>query len=705
MEPSIGQNNAYTQRFTDLYLPPEDYEAFNLALPDEKLRQMLVKSLEDNRAHWNQKPWSLEEIDKENVNYFLGEQLNETEYVKGDVRYKDNRLFPGIRAILAYATGQLTKPELTPSRSDNIYLKGARDLQMALYQHSLDEKADRKFRAATMNLVIRKRAYIKLRWDPNAGVDGDIVSEVCNPEDIIIDRNAKYLDNPNVIYHRIRCSIDELCARFPGKKADILAAFGIVQGRYSQMSKYVTYFEAWFTYIDGGKPREGVCWFLPEQEIILDKQPNPNWIYTGDDKKDRKKNLLACPPKPFVSFNYMNMGESYIDETSLFEQAKPQQEMINRRGRQIMENADYVNGRWVASKDAFNEEDAQKLINKGPKTVALASGEDISKSLINVGAQEMSQYAVNTLYDARSEVDDILGTPTQFRGAQPHTSDTATRDVMVKQQAGALQDDLVAAVSDAAENYYQIKLQMFRVYFDEDHQFACKGGDGKYVFITLNGESIDENVKIGVQADSMLPLDKAQIRMTAMDLWKAGQAIDYRTLMDDLGLPDPEVRTERYLKSHIDPINFLRSIEVTQIDTDAESDIQLVIMGKDPDERDNYSADYINYFNRVMASNRFQKLKPDVQQRLVQFFASIQHIATASANLQGSILDAAGIVDDRMPMPIPKTSVRIVGAVDPNQSAQLAGVQPDNPQAPPAPPGQPSPNTSAPQPPAAPPMP
>jgi hypothetical protein len=652
VEPRQRDQNAYTERFSTLYLPPEDYETFNLTLPDEKLKQMLVTSLNENRAHWNQAPWSLEENDKANVSFFLGDQLNDSEYTRYDIRYKDNRLFTAVRAILAYATGQMAKPELTPSKSDEIYIKGARDLQMALYQHSLDEKADRKFRAAAMNLIIRKRGFLKLRWDPNAGYDGDVVTEVCNPEDIIIDRNAKYLDNPNVIYHRLRCSVDELIMKFPGKADEIKKAFGIVQGRYTQMSRFITYFEAWFTYIENGKPKEGVCWFLPDEDIILDKQPNPNWVYTGSDKKEKEANLLSMPPKPFVPFNYMNMGESYIDETSLFEQARDQQEMLNKRGRQIMENADYVNGRYIASKDAFNEEDTQKLVNKGARTVLMAKGDDISKAFVNVGSSELPAYAVNTMFDARNEIDNIMGTPAQFRGAQPQSQDTATRDLLVKNQAGALQDDLVLAISDAAETYYKIKLQMMRVYYAEDHWFACKGGDGKYTFILLNGENIDSNVKIGVQTDSTLPLDKQNIRSTAMELWQSGNAIDYLTLMQDLGLPDPEIRAERYLKSNLDPQAYLKSIELDQINTDAEADIQLLIMGKVPEERDNYSADYLNYYNSFMASNRFQKLDIQAQEKLTAFLMAVQHVATNTANLTALLIDDAGMVQ---PSPAPIT--------------------------------------------------
>src|SRR4029077_15373903 len=133
------------------------------------------------------------------------------------------------------------------------------------------------------------------------GTYGDIVTEVCNPEDIIIDRHAKYGDNPNIIYHRIRCTIEELCAKFPKKATQIYQIFSIKQGRYTQTSRIVTYFEAWFTYMDDKRvPKEGVAWFLHDPApLILDKMPNPNWVYSGDDKKDKQPNVAATPPKPF----------------------------------------------------------------------------------------------------------------------------------------------------------------------------------------------------------------------------------------------------------------------------------------------------------------------------------------------------------------------------------------------------------------------
>lgn len=691
--PYSQTQNVYEEAFTELYTGDTEYEDLSLDMSDDDLDKMLVQSLEADRAHWNKKPWNLEEVDLVNTNFFLGDQVDLKEYTNGEVQHKDNRLFSSARAILAYATGQLAKPDITPSRGDEVYLKGARDIGAALYQDSADDHVDLQVRAAVLNLISRKRAYIKLRYDPNIGMNGKVISEVCNPEDIILCRFSGYMKNPAKIYHRLRCSVSELCARFPDKEIEIKEAFSIRRGVYTQTSRMVTYFECWFTYTDADlKPKEGVCWFIHEKKLILDKMANPNWIYMKNRKKEMEANVALMPPKPFVIFNHINTGHSAIDETCLIEQALPLQKMLNKRLKQISDNADYVNGRWVYSKKAFGEEDARKLINKGSRTLAGVDRDDVSNALVNVAPNQLGQWVENTIYDYRNEIDGLMGTPSQFKGESPKTNDTLGRDLMLKQQAGALQDDLVRAVSVAMCTYYEIKLQLWRVNYTDDYWFQTKGGDGKYEFILINGEKLDTNVKVGVQVDSTLPLDKAGVRGMAIDLLKMNK-IDYKTAMEDLGLPNPDVRAERYLKSVIDPINFLKSVEVSQVNADAESDIQLLIANKTPEERDNYDQGYFDYYNKVLASNRFQKLQgtdPKAAQRVVMFLVAIQHTMMQSLNISESLLDNAGIVNDPTPMPIPKTTVKIQGAVDPAQSAQLAGVQPDQSAQPPNPAVQPS---------------
>lgn len=654
-DPYSQTQNVLEQSFTELHTDSTDFEELNLTMSNDDLDKMLITSLEADRDHWNQKPWNLEEVDVVNTAFLLGDQVDAKEYLKGETQYQDNRLFSSSRAILSYATGQLAKPDITPSRGDEIYLKGARDTGAALYQDSADDHVDLQVRAAVLNLISRKRAYIKLRYDPNIGAYGKVISEVCNPEDVILCRYSGYMKNPAKIYHRLRCSVAELCAKFPDKEAKIKDAFSVRRGVYTQTSKMVTYFECWFTYTDKDlKPKEGVAWFIHEKHLVLDKMANPNWIYLKSRKKEMEANVTNLPPKPFVIFNHINTGHSAIDETCLIEQALPLQRQLNKRLRQIGENADYVNGRWIADSNAFSEQDARKLINKGARTVAMA---DFKKSggtepLKNVAPAALGQWVENTIYDYRNEIDGLMGTPAQFKGSDPKSNDTLGRDLLLKQQAGALQDDLVRAVAVGMSNYYEIKLQLWRVNYTDDYWFQTKGGDGKYEFILINGDKIDTDVKVSTQIDSTLPLDKASIRSTAMDLWKAGNAIDYKSLMEDLGLPNPDVRAERYLNSMLDPPGYLASIKSDDINADAESDIQLLIMNKVPEEHDNYDQAYFDYFNKMVASNRFAKLQgpkskdnptgnPEAAQRITMFLIAVQHAMMQSLTLQESMAPPA----------------------------------------------------------------
>lgn len=678
MEPNGQKSTTYTPTLTSYFTPEEAYESFDIACPDDKLEQLIIRSLNEDIAYWNRPPFKLQESDNANVNFWLGQQWEHTPVIKGTNPEVDNRLFSGVRAILSYATSRLATPEIVPSKGDDWLLAEARNLQLALYQHSVDEGADSKVRSAVLNLITRKRGFLKLYFDPNKNLAGDVVTEVVDPSDIVIDRFARFGSNPNKIYHRIRCTLDELCSRFPDKQNEIFSIFGIAKGVFSQRSKYCTYYETWFTYIDpnNGVPREGLAAFVHDPKpLILFKGPNPNWLYTGNDKKDKQTNVLFAPPKPFVNFNYLNLGLSYIDETSLFEQAKPMQTLLNKRHKQWHDNIDYANGRWVASSEAMSEDTANKMVNKGSKTIGLVkterTGGSVLNAFANVAANALPAEVYQSILDVRNEIDTMLGTPSIFRGADPHRQDTATRDLMQKQQSGMLQDDLVRAVQSGMQQYYQIKLQLMRVFYDDEYTFQAKGGDGKFKFITIKGEGIDPNVKIGVQVDSTLPLDKQMIRTVAQELLAAGK-IDYLTAMQDLGLPNPEIRTERFFKSTMQPFVYLESVEKGMDNNEAEMDIQQLIAGNAPEERDNYDKDYLDYYGQFITTNRFNKLELAQKQRVVAFLMAVQHIANQTANLQTNLLDAAGM-EDAPPFYPPKVDVRLVGSVDNMAAANLAG--------------------------------
>lgn len=635
--------------FSNIAPDSEEYELFDLKLSDDKLTKMLVKSLQLNVDHWNNKPFCFDKTDADNVRYLLGEQLDNP-YLREEVPI-DNRMFTSTRAVLAYVNARVATPEVAPSRSDKRAIKFAQDLKYAMYQHGLDNDLARKTKTATKHLVVQKRGVLKQFYNPLKGPYGDIEVEVVNPADIIVDRFAGYLKDPNIIYQKQRCTVEELISKFPDKKKDIYNALGIKKGVYSQTSKELTYYEAWFTYYDEQNiRRQGVAWFLPKNNLILGKMQNPNWIYTGNDQEDRLTNFTDEPIKPYTVFNYLNNGKSYFDEVSLFDMARPIQKALNKRAKQIDDNAAYVNGRVVADAKALNSKNAEEFMNKNPKTIllvkAVENGMSVDQAIKVFSPHVLPDWFINTLYDHRNEIDQIMGTPNIFRGEQSKNN-TLGQDERIIQQAGALQDDLASSIDAAMGDYYRKLAQMMKVYYTEDHWVDIKGDDGKYDHIVMNSETM-ERVKISVEAGSTLPSSKQELRdiiiesakMNKIDLLSFWEGITYNKL------PDPEVIVERLTKEVNDPITFLNDTEQEVFNREADTDIALLIANRVPPERDDYTQGYLEHFNKFIMKNEFtnpEKVPEDARQRILAFLTEIVMKASRTAGLGATQVDDAAM--------------------------------------------------------------
>ena len=398
------------------------------------------------------------------------------------------------------------------------------------------------------------------------------------------------------------------------------------------MSQMVTYYECWFTYYEDNEAKEGVAWYCEKGQLILGKMENPNYIYTGFNSEDRKENVLPYPIKPYVNFNYINSGKSYIDETCLFDQAKPQQDLLNKRGRQIWENADYANGRVIANKNIMSEGDAATFLNKNPKTIMLVDSENVDRDVKIVSQTFMPNYVVDTLYDARNEIDQIMGTPNIFRGQEQKDATTLGENVLIKEQASVLQDDLARAIDESMIEYYRKLLHMMKVYYTDEHWFRLKGDDGRYNFILLNGDTIDTDVKVSVEIGSTLPANKQQLRQTALELAQLGK-IDTLSLYKDLGLPNAESRAELLVKEQADVASYVSDVREKLYSREANTDVYIVISGKQPQERDEYTAEYLEYLNQFVISNKFERLSPEQKAMVMQFMQTVQMKAARTAEL------------------------------------------------------------------------
>lgn len=620
----------------------DQYPVFDLSTDDNRLSRLFRKSFDESLPYWNNKPFELEKNDRENLDYFLGNQVDMRSVRKGSTVFIDNRMLTSTRAVLAYVNSRVAMPDVIPSSDKQSAIQFSKSVRQAMYQHGQDHNLKVKVKKSTSNLVVRKRGFLKLRFDPNIGEFGEICVDLVDPSNILVDKHAKYYSDPMRIFEKQTCTLEELIGKFPKKEKEIFDAYGIKRGIFSQMSRMVTYYEVWFTYYEDGKRKEGLAWWMPQGGVILGKMSNPNWKDTGDEKENKRVNFAPFPIKPYVVFNYLNSGKSYIDETSLFEQAKYQQDILNKRGQQIIDNADYANGRVIADGSAMTQEDADSFLNKNPKTIMLikpSDGQSVNSSVMVVPQTQLPQYTLEDKYDARNEIDQIMGTPNIFRGEQSKNN-TLGQDERIVQQAGALQDDLAGAIDDAMTEYYKKLYQMFIVYYTEDHWFQIKGTGGSYEYIMLNSETMDGNVKVNVEASSTLPADKNELRKTAIELAKLNR-IDDLTLFEDLGLPDAEKRAERLAKFTNDPQGYVMDVEEQLFNREADTDIALIIAGKEPIDREEYGQAYLEYFNNFIMGKKFLTLPEEAQNAIKDHLSVVGLILSRKSNLETTQVDDA----------------------------------------------------------------
>lgn len=325
-----------------------DLPVLNLDIPDKELIANFKRWTENAISFWNNPAgYNLDEKRKKNKNYYLGKQLDESKLYNYQIPYIDNELFIATETITAYTTSSNPSAEVMPE-NDTIQSKVmAEELEWALNVHSEKFELATKIEQVERALYMKYVGILKLYWDESVQ---DVVPKSVDPDDIVVDPSCKQGENPMFICERLTATYQQLVNMFPEKEEEILRSLGRQRRTAKLMSSVYSYNEVWFTQVDGDGETECVAWYI--NDIILDKRKNPNYFYREDGVQ--LTNYLNKPEKPYVFFNYMNDGSHVIDQTSPFEQAIPLQDILNKRGRQIVENADTANSILVLKSGAIS---------------------------------------------------------------------------------------------------------------------------------------------------------------------------------------------------------------------------------------------------------------------------------------------------------------------------------------------------------------
>lgn len=486
--------------------------------------------------------------------YWIGKQRTDNRTNTGDDNQViDNLTFEAVETFLPIATRANPEPLVSADPTDEGQ-KLAHDIRIALSNWADNQKLRRKLAKMTRGWLLNRIGALKLAWNP---ITKQIELSVVNTKKMIFDKDG-FIDEAGIFHgeyeaERKMATAERLIQMFPKKKEDITKK---AQGK---MGTKLEYYEWWY---------RGTDIIFTLEEVLLGKFKNPNWNYdieavepteqivdpvTGDIIQEATQGQDSIPgtnhlkerTSPYRYLVIFNTGEQPHDNTSLILQNVSQQDLINRRERQIEENVKRMNNGLVVSGTAFTEEQASQAASALGRGVAIrVPNGKVDDAVKRLPAPNLPSDVFESLRDARQELRNIFGTAgSSAEGVKGQ--ETVRGKIMVNQMdSSRIGGGITEYIEQIADSIYNLVVQFMFVFYDEEHFITSVGIEAGNDLITLkNSRFIGlKTLSVTVKEGSLVPKDPLTQRNEAIDLWSAG-AIDPLSLYKKLDFPNPQEAT------------------------------------------------------------------------------------------------------------------------------------------------------------------
>lgn len=515
----------------------EREDALTLKLSDEELIKLSSKWV----AKYSSYEAGIEKRQNANKTYYLGrQQEGGTKATIEGQPMAANLLFEAEETFLPAALAKNPEPVVYADNTEE-GTKIAGDVKTMLQYHADALVLRRKLTLVTRHWSIYFLGVMKHGWDEEIK---DITSDVIDPRKLILDPEASidsYGDyTGKYLGERKTCTAEELAEEFPSHKDFITI---IVDGK---LGTSVTYTEWW---------TPEFCFYTFKGKV-LDKSANPH--FKGDETKQEPDldgvmqettikgvNHFAKAKIPYTFLAVFTLGEQPHDMTGLIEQNIPNQKRITNRTEQIDRNLSRANNSDIFSENNFNQETAKQAANAMAKgnPILVPSGGPLSEAIHRLAAPGIGADFFTELENSKLDLRSIFGT--QGITSQPPSKETTARGMILQQQfdnsriGGGIGD----ALEQFADNVFNWWVQLYYVYYDQEHFAAIMGGTKAVEYVTLQSQNLDRRLIVSVSPDSMKPKDEITQMNQAMSLWDKG-AIDPKTLLTMLDVPDPQGTAE-----------------------------------------------------------------------------------------------------------------------------------------------------------------
>ena len=535
-------------------LSGEKTDSLDLNMSDEELIK-LKNEWENNYAGYEGK---MKTIWERNLESYLGKK-KDGQWLNPEGPSAANLQFEAEETFLSAALSKNPEPVVwsdnTPEGNEI-----SSSVKTMLAFHSDQLVLRRKLAFMVRQWSIYHLGVLKFGW--NAEI-GDVAVENRRIQNFVFDPEGyvdAYGDYIGYVGERIDVTAEKLIGMFPKCKEYV---HNETDGKYGTK---VTYTEWWSA--------DGTFTFKTYKGKVLEKNNNPYFNHpepdvnpmTGETEVDElgeevmitPRNHFAMAKKPYVFLSVFSLQQQPHDITGLIEQNIANQKKITDRSEQIDYNVGSANNGYAFSEDNFNQETAKQAANarRRGNPILIPSGGPIANAIMPLPAQSLPQSVFNEVEIAKNDLRQSWGV--QGISVQPHDEDATARGLIINQSndSSRIGGGIGDAIEQVADNTFNWLVQLYYVFYDEQH-FAVIMGSAKAVeYVTLQSSDMDRQVIVSVSPDSLKPKDEVTQINLAQALFDKG-AIGPKTLLKMLDFPDPDQAAADGILYKTDPMAYM----------------------------------------------------------------------------------------------------------------------------------------------------
>jgi len=471
--------------------------------------------------------------------YYVGKQIKDGDLYEGETKIVDNRIFTSIETLVPLIVKNLSEPILTLTpinkRTSQLGEKLRNYIYNDLFLGAWDMKTMHS-QAVRAHFTDRYACY-KIFYDTEREcIDVELVPR----GRMYVLKEARNECVAPYLIELIDSTYGEVCEKFPDKEQAVYEL--INKGQKVDENSPIRYYEYW--------ENEFVAWKFKNVLLGYDKNPNYNW-------ENKKMNQFVGPKMPYIFLRENNFGDSIIDPISKVEQVVGLQDGINKRKRQIEQNADFGNGMLIGSGDFMTKESLDKIDFTAKSKLFIQKGVP-SQALTFFTGRAFDQGIMTDLTASQNEIDNILGTHPATRGLAGTNQRTLGATMMLKSADSGRLETIERSIATVDQALYEWSLQLMYVFYTKKHPIMSIGKTGDIKTMSelqrknfiVNSELKD--VKIVVKTEINVGKDDSERKVEALNLFKLG-CLSTKDLLKILGYPNPETLAQNAAMQQLKP--------------------------------------------------------------------------------------------------------------------------------------------------------